>query len=229
MNRYILMAALMAAMTWCRAETATAQDKRPSNVFKLSIGPSLVTSDIYVPVLTPTGNGGVAEDGQLKMKGKAGIDVAATYQHLWGIGFGVGLDYCFSNTWFSDDYGRFTHHYIGPSFVFAYRGWKHFGLEAATGIGYVRSRDMGYPAVKAWPINEPRPFKEIAEPYGENGLGFMTRLGAEYRFNAHWGIGADFQIMSTQFNIVQEVGENGQVVNDGIVRLNLLIGVRYLF
>lgn len=229
MNRYILIAALMAAMTWCGADIASAQEKRSSNVFKLSIGPSLVPSSIYVPVLSPSWDGRLVENGQLKMKTPKGIDVAATYQHLWGIGIGVGLDYTFSNTWFSDDYGRFTHHYIGPSFVFAYRGWKHFGLEAATGIGYVRSRDMGYPAVKAWPINEPRPYKELAEPYGENGIGFMTRLGAEYRFNKHWGIGADFHVFSTQFNIIQEIGEDEQLVNDGIVRLNLLIGLHYLF
>ena len=224
------MAALMAALTWCGSGKATAQDRRPRNVFKLSIGPSLVSSDIYVPILVPTWEGGVAEDGRLEMKGKAGVDVAATYQHLWGIGIGVGLDYTFSNTWFSNDYGRFTHHYIGPSFVFAYRGWKHFGIEVAAGMGYVRSRDMSYPAVKAWPLyNKLRPFKEIAEPYGENGIGFLTRLGAEYRFNEHWGIGADFHMTTTQFNIVQEVGEDGQVVNDGTVRLNLLIGLRYLF
>ena len=45
------MAALMAALTWCGADKATAQDRRPRNVFKLSIGPSLVPSDIYVPIL----------------------------------------------------------------------------------------------------------------------------------------------------------------------------------
>ena len=229
MNRYILMTALMAALTWCGADIASAQEKRSSNVFKLSIGPSLVPSTIYVPVLSPSWDGRLVENGQLKMKTPKGVDVAATYQHLWGIGIGVGLDYCFSNSWFSDDYGRFTHHYIGPSFVFAYRGWKHFGVEAAAGMGYVRSLDLGYPAVKAWPINEPRPYKELAEPYGENGLGFMTRLGAEYRFNKHWGVGADFHIFSTQFNIVQEIGEDEQLVNDGVVRLNLLIGLRYLF
>ena len=51
----------------------------------------------------------------------------------------------------------------------------------------------------------------------------------EYRFNEHWGIGADFHMTTTQFNIVQEVGEDGQVVNDGTVRLNLLVGLHYLF
>ena len=51
MNRTVLMVALMAALTWCGSGKATAQDKRPSNVFKLSIGPSLVPSDIYVHML----------------------------------------------------------------------------------------------------------------------------------------------------------------------------------
>ncbi len=129
--------ATMIAVMLCNFSDLKAQDERlnsftKENIFKVSLGPSIMTSKIIMPVYSYLGGNGVT--GSLRMKRLIGIDVAATYQHLWRKGFGVGLDYVLGHTFMAQSYGQIDQHYIGPSFVYSYRGWERFSTNVAVGL-----------------------------------------------------------------------------------------------
>jgi len=88
---------------------------RPRNAFKVSGGMSLVTSEISAPVYQ-----GIYL-GTARMKGLQGFDLTSTYEHIWKLGIGVGVNYAFSRTKLKYNYSNFMQHYLGASFVYAYR------------------------------------------------------------------------------------------------------------
>ena len=61
------------------------------------------------------------------------------------------------------------------------------------------------------------------------GLGFMSRVGAEYRFNEHLGLGADFCLATSRFHLISELDNDGTTEPDGIIRLSLQLGLHYYF
>lgn len=230
MKRVILMATMTAVML-CTSSELKAQDERlnsftKENIIKVCLGPSIMTSKIIMPVYSYLGGDGVA--GSLRMKRLIGIDVAATYQHLWRKGFGIGLDYVLGHTFMAQSYGQIDQHYIGPSFVYSYRGWERFSTNVAVGLGYVRCRSVYNPAVQLGPGAEAMRARSIDITEKENALGLLIRAGFEYRVDAHWGAGAELNLMSSQFEVYKDIEEK-DTANDGIARLNLLIGVSYHF
>ena len=228
-----MMAALMALVLMIGAPAGMKAQKdlsmRPSNVVKVSVGPSFVPSKVYAPIFTPVSQDMAVATGKYKMKNLGGIDAAATYQHLWGIGIGIGVDYIMNTTWLAEDLGHFNLHYIGPSFVFAYRGWKRFGIEVAEGIGYVREHAVYYPPVKFSPWSPPAHQNEESMTENNGGIGFMSRVGAEYRFTKHLGLGAAFCLATSRFHLISELGNDETVEPDGIIRLSLQLGLHYYF
>lgn len=133
------------------------------------------------------------------------MDLLAEYEYTWKSGLGVGAT--FSHAWgfMGDDRLKLT--YAGPSFVCAYRETHHWGAEVAVGMGYARYSD-GYRS--------------------SNGFGMLTKLGAEYLFTRHWGIGAEMNLITTTFRKPDEVvlPKNSSF---GFNRLDLLIGLRAYF
>ncbi len=96
-------------------------EMRPQNMFRVAIGPSWISSKVYVTY-----------NAYYKYRGA--LDVCADYEHLWQNGAGVGVNFASNHVSF-DQYGSFTQTYLGPSFVYAYRWTKHIGLECALGLG----------------------------------------------------------------------------------------------
>ncbi len=227
-NKLLLITIVLCS--WAVQAAAQDEQKREApkaNIVKVNIGPSMVVSKVIFPVYGLTNSGGGVV-GDLKMKNLKGVDAGVTYQHLWRIGIGVGVDYNFSKIWLTSEYGHFIQQYIGPSFVYTYRGWKHFGLGVAVGIGYVHVYEEFYTPMEPWPGIEPLPAMGYKNRVHENGLGNLTRLSAEYRFNAHFGIGADFNLFNTQFHFIKNLDE-AETLYDNITRLNLLISANFYF
>lgn len=133
------------------------------------------------------------------------MDFMAEYEYTWKSGVGVGAT--FSQAWgfVGDDRLKLT--YAGPSFLYAYREAHHWGSEVAFGIGYARYSD---------------------DYRSSNGFGMLTKLGAEYLFTRHWGIGVEMNLITTTFRKPDEIilPKN---VSFGFNRLDLLVGLRAYF
>ena len=227
-------------MLWCPAVGITAQNEeaaptvRPRNAFKVSGGMSLVTSQVNAPVY----RGGYP--GTWSMKGLLGFDLTSTYEHIWKPGIGFGIDYAYSRSKLKGDLGNFQQHYLGASFVYAYRGWKHFGLEGAVGFGYVHYKEKPNVDAVVGIQGVGQRFPDNYFDYSDDGFGGMMRFGVEYRFNGHIGIGVEASYFITEFLHDEETpGYNNPYYDyynstsknniDGIERFNILAGLRFYF
>lgn len=164
-----------------------------ANKVKVSGGPMWVDSKFYVTT-------------EKYFRNRRGFDVQVDYQHLWTRGFGLGVDYAYNRTNY-DHWGHFTLIYLGPSFVYAYRGLDRFTFDAAVGLGYAYYSEPGYE---------------------RHGLGFMFKLGAEYQILPHVGVGLDLCRLSTAY----QKPEGFSLPDDegyGIARFGVVAGLRFYF
>lgn len=133
------------------------------------------------------------------------MDLMAEYEYTWKSGLGVGAT--FSHAWGFVDGNPLKLIYVGPSFVYAFREARQWGAEVAIGIGYARYND-GYRS--------------------DNGFGMMYKVGAEYLFTRHLGVGAEINLLDTRFSEPEGV-DLPKNEAFGFSRLNLLIGLRAYF
>lgn len=214
------------------ASAASAQDNSASinyahHVVKASIGPSLTYTKMFIPILVPFMKT-LVHGGNYRMYNLGGVDATVSYQYFLRFGLGIGVDYTFSRTWMAKDFGHFSQHYIGPEVVYAYRGWKHWGVEAAVGVGYIRFKDnvlIGYQ--EEW-MPAPIPYPEGSQVTTQNALGVMARIGTEYRFNKHWAIGLDVHFYRTSFRSDIDVWLPAYYEN-GFSRVNAQLCAHYIF
>ena len=133
------------------------------------------------------------------------MDLMAEYEYTWKSGLGVGAT--FSHAWGFMDDDRLKLIYAGPSFVYAYREAHNWGVEVALGMGYAHY-SYGYRL--------------------DNGFGMLYKVGAEYLFTRHIGVGTEFNLLSTSFrkpdDVVLPKGESF-----GFSRFELLVGLRAYF
>ena len=164
-----------------------------ANKVKVSSGPMWVDSKMYV-------------SSENYIKNQRGFDVMVDYQHLWSSGIGVGVDYAYNRTSYSK-WGHFTLIYLGPSFVYAYRGLNRFTFDVTAGLGYAYYMEPGY---------------------DHHGMGFMLKLGAEYQLFSNVGVGVEFSRISTAY-----IKPEGLLIPDdesyGIARYGVLAGLRFYF
>ena len=230
MKELICIILALAALPVSAQEGKTAALKSSHNVVKVSAGPSLVVTNIYMPVyqIQSTTNE-ILLRGYDKSWGLGGADLSVTFQHVWRPGLGIGVDYVFSKTWLTKDFGYFCQHYIGPNIVYAYRGWRHWGVEVSVGVGYVRYREKSSPDIRGsyWNL-APTAAKSLEQVSTMNALGFKLSTGVEYRFTRSWGIAFELGMFTTKFQ------ENRRemlddTTDDVIGRINCQLGARYYF
>ena len=102
------------------------REQMPRNIFRLSVGPTLMTSKYQV-------------DNHI-YKSRAGIDILFDYDHIWKSGFGFGINYKHNYTSF-DEGIKTRVDYIGPSFVIAPQISKTCRYDVALGFGYGRYKE----------------------------------------------------------------------------------------
>ena len=165
---------------------------RPKNTLKFGIGPALIVSKIYT--------------SNAVYKAKPALDLNVDYEHTWKNGLGLGINYYRSQSWFGDD-GDMHVHYVGPSFVWAFREEKKWGAEFAYGLGYAYYKDKYHKG---------------------SGFGMMCKVGVEYLFSKHIGVGAELGYILTVFSKPGDIimPEN---MGYGNRWLNLLVGPRFYF
>ncbi|MBR1546301.1 MAG: porin family protein [Prevotella sp.] len=150
------------AMTHEQIKRREQMFNNPSNILKMSIGPSWITSEIQTPTRA--------------YKNKMGFCVDIDYQHLWKSGLGVGINYLYHSTSFDEGYS-IKMHYIGPSIVASMKFGDNWRMDASLGLGYsVCKEDNGY----------------FIEDHSESNLGVLAQLGIEYMLSKSIGIGIQF-------------------------------------
>lgn len=171
----------------------------PQNIVKVSIGPSLIYSKLYI--------------SNQEYKSKEAFDVQLEYEHIWPKGSGIGISYYGCQTSYYD--GNFRVHYFGPSYVYAYRDVRRkFGLGLSLGFGPAFYKDE---------------FSQYKNGYRKGyGIGFMYKVYAEYILGKHFGLGAELGLLSTFFSKPADVKmpENERY---GVQRVNFLVGPRFYF
>ncbi len=96
------------------------RENQPTDILRVSIGPSLMTSDYQL--------------GRHLYKSRCGLDLSLDYDHVWRSGFGFGINYRHDYTPFEEGLAMRTN-YIGPSLVIAYPG-NGIRCDMAVGFGY---------------------------------------------------------------------------------------------
>ena len=177
-------------------EKSMADEERPRQMLRVSVGPSWITSRVYV---TQT----------RFFKGRRAIDVYADYEYQWRKGWGLGANFAYNRASFGS-YGSFTQTYLGPSLLYAYRRPRRIGMEIALGLG------VGY-------------YAELGG-YTAFGMGMQSRLGVEYLFTKHFGIGLQLISFSCYYPKPKEaeivLKENEEYRLD---RVSVQLGLQYYF
>ena len=177
----------------------------PANVFKLSVGPAWITSEIVTE--------------RQRYKSKLGIGVTADYQHLWRSGLGVGVSYLYYGTSFEGDYSMRIH-YIGPAFVCSTKLGDKWRWDVALSLGYTLYKEIVNGS------HQGMLFRDASAT--ESRLGFTGQMGIEYMVSREVGIG--FQINT--FTVSMKKPEGYNISSDefyGIRRMDTLLGLRYYF
>lgn len=171
----------------------------PQNIVKVSIGPSLIYSKLYI--------------SNQEYKSKEAFDVQLEYEHIWPKGSGIGISYYGCQTSYYD--GNFRVHYFGPSYVYAYRDVRRkFGLGLSLGFGPAFYKDE---------------FSQYKNGYRKGyGIGFMYKVYAEYILGKHFGLGAELGLLSTFFSKPADV-KMPKDERYGVQRVNFLVGPRFYF
>ena len=147
--------------------------------------------------------------GNREYKNRAGLDVCIDYDHFWKA-IGLGINYLHNYTSF--DGGIKTRlDYIGPSYVLAITTSKTFRFDYAIGLGYCH-------------------YSESLDKYSisQNRLGYMMRVGAEWRVAKSLALGAQINYFSVRLKKPEglELKDNETY---GISHIGLLAGLRYYF
>lgn len=147
--------------------------------------------------------------GNREYKNRAGLDICIDYDHFWkSIGFGIN----YLHNYTSFDGGIKTRlDYIGPSYVLAITTSKTFRFDYAIGLGYCH-------------------YSESLDGYSvsQNRLGYMMRVGAEWRVAKSLALGAQINYFSVRLKKPEglELKDNETY---GISHIGLQAGLRYYF
>lgn len=203
-----LFASILTATAQDIAAESTLQPEKqttvPANVFKASIGPSLIYSKVYLPSRV--------------YKRHGALDFDLTYQHVWRKGWGIGVNYALNVANYHREF-LITQNYIGASAVYAVSA-KRWRVDMTWGVGYsqyaerIKYYDYQYRVRKAKGT--------------EAGWGMYTHVGAEYMITQHFGIGAQITSLASFYRRPEGV-ELPEDEPYGIKRANLLIGPRVYF
>jgi len=169
-------------------------ENQPRDFVRMDVGPAWVTSEVLV--------------GEHTYKNRVGLNVLASYAHLWKWGFGLGLHYMHNKTSFEGIDTRIN--YFGPSLEYVVP-LKSFRFDMSMSIGYGR----------------------YTESYGslsgsEGDVAFLSRLGLEYMLNKQVGLGLQYHVFTQHL----DEPDGFQLEKDqfyGIRHLGIEIGLRYYF
>lgn len=173
---------------------------QPHNVFKVSVGPAMMFSKMYVGVPAETYNH------------RWGFDVTGDLQHIWSKGWGFGLNYAFNHTSFGPE--GFSLHYVGPSAVYARRLVGGLGFDVSLGLGYGR-------------FVEETHYIKYRSALARDGFGSMVQVGLEYLITESLGVGAEANLLSVVCK--EDDMQLSDDESFGVRRFNLLLGLRIYF
>ena len=173
---------------------------QPHDVFKVSVGPAMMFSKMYVGVPAVTYNR------------RWGFDVMGDLQHIWSKGWGIGVNYAFNHTSFGQE--GFSLHYVGPSAVYARRLVGGLGFDVSLGLGYGR-------------FVEETHYIKYRSALARDGFGSMVQAGLEYLITENLGVGIEANLLTVlcKQNDIQLPNDE----QFGVRRFNLLAGLRIYF
>ena len=132
------------------------------------------------------------------------LDLSVDYAHTFKNGLGFGLNFIQShlNALNGNDL------YAGASIYFGYLLKNRWYFDISLGLGYARN--------------------DYSDP--KNGVGVFEELGAHYKLNRHWGVGAEIRMLNCVYKKPDGWDEVvGKDVEFGTKRAALTLGVQYYF
>lgn len=202
---------LLTLMLWGAGNLhVMAQDEQrelPRNTISLNVGPGLVTSEIVTyRGFTPT-----------KYRTSSSLDYVLSYEHLYSDGFGFGVEVSQMHI---DRDGCLNLFYVGPKAVYAKMLSPKWRFHVSLGLGYAADDgNMGYTA------DGSTDWDNLL-----HGIGTVDNVGFDYRFNRHFGVGAQIRSMVTIFPKHSGYSKKeGRFVREGIDNVSLQFGARYYF
>ena len=172
----------------------------PKNILKLNAGPSWITSEI--------------ETYNRTYKSKCGFGFNAEYQHIWGSGLGVGINYQYFGTSFDGGFD-ISMHYIGPSVILSLMLSEKWRYDVFFGVGlsyYVESATGNYRGIS------------YTSSGSESKVSPRFGLGIEYMLTKKVGIGFQFSWLSMALK--EPEGYDSKYDFYGIKRIDPHIGLR---
>ena len=196
--------ALLEAMVATQLEQEEKRKKEldnPKNVIMVNAGVSWITSEIQTPLHL--------------YKNHAGFGMNVDYQHIWGSGLGLGIDYLYYNTSFDGDI-TYNTHYIGPSIVGSMMSrnslWR---MNLALGIGYAYNTENVSASIYGYPSSK-----------SESSVGFFGQIGAEYKLAKHVGVGIQLSYLTMRLDR-PEGYDTSKYKFYGVKRFDLMAGLRF--
>ncbi len=183
--------------------------KLPTNILKVNVGPSLMTSKLEYYYTTDGTNVRKA-----KLKSKTGLDFSVDYARLWRTGWGFGVNLIHNTTTFEgnsllpDNDVSLT--YLGPSLIWSRKTTEGWRWEVAIGLGYSHYS------------------QKVTGAATESGSGFgtLSKIGVDYCITDKFAIGAELNSISQHFKAPAGWDSDDSY---GFGRINLMIGARYFF
>ena len=169
----------------------------PSNIFKVSAGPTWMTSEV--------------ETSKGVYKNKSGFELGIDYEHLWRWGFGLGLNYSYFATSFDEGFS-IRMHYIGPSLVYSIMWGQKIRYEIGIGMGYAYYKESGNTL-----------YRYTAT---ESQLGMLGQIGMEYKLSNHVGLGLQVNASTIKMDKPEGYDMDKNEFY-GIKRLATLLGLRF--
>lgn len=169
----------------------------PDNIFKVSVGPSWITSELQTPTKA--------------YKNETGIALELDYQHLWRSGIGIGFNYLYHSTSFNEAYGV-NMHYFGPSVVYGVKLGDNWRMDCALGLGYsvYTEKVKGY----------------FSEENSDSNIGLLVQLGIEYMLSKNIGIGLQLNSFTMSMKRPDGI-DTSKYDFYGIKRLDAQLGLRF--
>ena len=195
--------------------------EQTSNVIKVNGGLDFVTSKMYLPENLYYGNQIVAHSW------RPGVSVSADYEHLWKSGWGVGVNFIYTDTRYSakghivnqqtNEHEKIslslTTVYIGPSVVYGGTFGGHWRAECALGMGY----------------------GQLGGRLADNGgFAIMSKGGIEYMINSHIGVGVELNslVVFTKDEELEDFKKyypSESDVSSGVSHAGVAAGLRFHF
>ena len=176
--------------------------KLPTNILKVNIGPSFMTSKFEYYYTDGT------NVRKAKLKSKTGLDIGIDYARLWRTGFGVGVNLLHNQTSYDGDIDV-SLTYLGPSIVWSRKTTEGWRWECSLGVGYSHYNQKA-PGV-------------ATESSG--GFGTLSKIAVDYCISEKFAIGAELNSINQYFKAPQGWDDD----DFGYSRINLMIGARYYF